>query len=302
MLSMLQSAACGLSLSLVLTVSPALAQSSPHDYTLWYRNYDNPAIRALVELALEKTPEYGAFTLSRSEEVTQGRALRELAANRSQVLDIANVATNPARERSLNTIPIPIDGGLLGFRVCLVLPENLPLFDDISNLEDLRRKGIRIGQGAHWPDTPVLRASGIEVITNTSYELLFGMLKGKRFECFARGVNEVLFDLERREALGLVIEPGLLLAYPMPSYLFTAPRDHETAQRLELGLERSIEDGSFAHFLKNWYGLAVRELQLDERTIILLQNPDLSEESRDIGRRALESLDRRIRHLEDLQP
>ncbi|NWO06005.1 MAG: ABC transporter substrate-binding protein [Alteromonadaceae bacterium] len=286
-----------LTLSLLLAAGPASAEAST-DYTLWYRNFDNPAILSLVELALEKTPEYGPFTISRSEQITQGRALRELSNNHSDVLDVANVATTPERESSLNTVPIPVDGGLLGFRVCLVLPENLPLFDGIRNLQDLRQKNIRIGQGAHWPDTPVLASSGIEVITNTSYELLFGMLKGGRFECFARGVNEVLYDLERQEALGLVIEPDLLLAYPMPSYLFTAPNDHETAQRLQLGLERAIRDGSFAGFLKQWYGRAVKELNLDERNMIVLQNPRLSEESRSIGRRVLENLDRRIRYHE----
>src|SRR5690554_5916193 len=36
------------------------------DYVLWYRNYYSPAIYALVELALEKTPEYGDYRLLRS--------------------------------------------------------------------------------------------------------------------------------------------------------------------------------------------------------------------------------------------
>ncbi|AOY90171.1 hypothetical protein BKP64_05560 [Marinobacter salinus] len=269
------------------------------DYILWYRNYDSPAIRALVELALEETPEYGPFRLIRSEELSQGRVLRELAQRQSGLVDIANVATSPDRETFLTPIPIPVDGGLLGFRVCVVLPENLGDFAGIRTLADLKQSGIRIGQGAHWPDTPILESNGIEVVTHSRYEILFGMLRNDRFECFARGVSEVLYDLEVEHDSQLVVEPDLLLAYPMPSFLFVGPEDHETAQRLQLGMERAIYDGRFAEFLKNYYGRAVEILNLRRRQIIALENPFLTGESLNIGRLALENLRRRLDSLSD---
>jgi len=287
-------------LALGPVIVSAQAEVKPRHYTLWYRNYDNPATYALVKLALQKTPEYGEFAIHRSQELTQGRALRELATNsRSIPLDIANVATTVERETALNTIPVPVDGGLLGFRVCLVLPENLDRFSEIQNIRDLRESDIRIGQGAHWPDSSILQANGIPVITHTRYEILFRMLRNDRFDCFARGVSEVLYDQRVQNAEDLVIEPHLLLAYPMPSYLFTSPEDHATAQRLQLGMERAIEDGSFGNYLKTWYSRPVAELQLNRRTIIRLSNPFLSEESRNIGRRVLKNLDRRIELLTD---
>ncbi|MCK0107440.1 hypothetical protein [Marinobacter sp. S0848L] len=271
------------------------------DYTLWYRNYDNPAIYTLVELAFKKTPEYGGFRLIRSEELSQGRALRELASNNSTLVDIANVATSPDRESALTPIPIPVDGGLLGFRVCLVLPENLRKFHGITGIEDLYSRNIRIGQGAHWPDTPILESNGVSVITHTRYEILFGMLKNRRFECFARGISEVMFEMEREDAKGLVIEPTLLLAYPMPSYLFVAPADHETAQRIQLGLERAIRDGSFAIYLKQSFGESVASLNLNRRTVIALKNPNLTDDSEYVARRILDNLKRRIDYLTDDQ-
>lgn len=293
---------CLLLLPVAMAAPPAFAMSgvpevpvgSPRDYVLWYRNYDSPAIRALVELALRKTPEYGQFRLIRSEELSQGRALRELADNQSRLVDIANVATSEEREAFLTPIPIPVDGGLLGFRVCVVLPESLPLFEGIRTIEDLRARDIRIGQGSHWPDTPVLEANGISVITHSRFEILFGMLRNERFECFARGVSEVLYDLEIEQDPELVIEPNLLLAYPMPSYLFVSPDDQETAHRLQLGMERAIHDGSFAEFLRDYYGRAVQALGLDRRAVIALENPYLSDESRDVGRRTLSNLRRRL--------
>ncbi|MBL3825515.1 ABC transporter substrate-binding protein [Marinobacter sp. MW3] len=289
-----------LSLCLFSAPLPAAApvaidpQANGRDYVLWYRNYDSPAIRALVELALKKTPEYGDFRVIRSEELSQGRALRELTDGQSRLVDIANVATSAEREEFLTAIPFPVDGGLLGFRVCVVLPESLPKFAGIKNLDDLRASQIWIGQGSHWPDTPVLEANGIPVVTHSRYEILFGMLRNKRFDCFARGVSEVLYDLEMEQDPNLVIEPNLLIAYPMPSYLFVGPNDQETAHRLQLGIERAIYDGSFSDFLRAYYARAVRDLNLDTRTVIALENPFLSEESRYVGRSTLENLRRRL--------
>ncbi|MDP4546218.1 MAG: hypothetical protein ABJM19_11575 [Marinobacter sp.] len=283
-------------IGLQLTAESAIA-AEPNDYILWYRNYDNPAIHTLVELAFNKTPEYGGFRLIRSEELSQGRVLRELAGNNSELVDIANVATSPERETALTPVPIPVDGGLLGFRVCLVLPENLRKFHGITNIEDLYSRNIRIGQGAHWPDTPILKSNGVSVITHTRYEILFGMLQNRRFECFARGISEVMFELERDDAKGLVVEPTLLLAYPMPSYLFVAPADHETAHRLQLGLERAIKDGSFAAYLKHSFGESVARLNLNRRTVISLDNPHLTEDSGYVARRILDNLERRIDYL-----
>lgn len=273
-------------------VSPA-----PRDYVLWYRNYDSPPVRALVEMALGKTPEYGRFTLLRSEELSQGRALKELATGNSRLLDIANVATSEERETYLLSVPIPVDGGLLGFRVCVVLPRNLPLFEGIQTLEELQASAIRIGQGTHWPDTSILRANNIPVITHARYEILYGMLRSQRFECFARGVSEVLFDLEIESDPNLVIEPHLLLAYPMPNYLFVSPNDQQTAHRLELGLDRAIQDGSFGRYLRTYYGQAVQVLGLDTRSVIVLDNPYLTDESRTVGRHTLDNLQRRLEVL-----
>ncbi|WP_372965677.1 hypothetical protein [Marinobacter sp.] len=267
------------------------------DYILWYRNYDNPAIYALVRLALEKTPEYGAFNLLRSVELSQGRVLRELAGENHKLVTIANVATTPEREAILSAIPIPIDGGLLGFRVCLVLPEALPRFSGIKNIADFETHQIRIGQGTHWPDTPILENNGIQVVTHARYEILFGMLKNHRFECFARGISEVMFDMEHSHAEGLVIEPNLLLAYAMPSYLFVARTDLDAAHRLQLGLERAIIDGSFAKYLKRSFGKAISELGLERRTVIALDNPYLTEDSEYVARHILENLRRRIEYM-----
>ncbi|GAA3555284.1 transporter substrate-binding domain-containing protein [Marinobacter xestospongiae] len=286
-------------LALLITCTPIQARPltpqglSPADertITLWYRNYDSPAIRALVALALSKTPEYGRFRLTRSIEMVQGRALLELTRDHPRVLDLAAVATSVEREKDLLAIPVPIDGGLLGFRVCVVMEDALSRFEGVASLDDLRDRGLRIGQGLHWPDATILQVNGVQVVTHSRYETLFKMLRNDRFDCFARGVSEVLFDLELEQDPELVIEPSLLIAYPMLSYFFVGPEDHVLAQRLQLGMDRAIQDGSFSRYLNRYYGEALEVLALDRRQVLLLNNPYLGRESSEIGRRALETL------------
>lgn len=287
-----------------LAISPGAAASGTEPavyrppaettYTLWYRNYDSPAIHALVRLAMGKTPEYGPFRIERSAEMVQGRALRELTREGTSVVDIATVATSVEREKELLAVPIPIDGGLLGFRVCVVMKDQVHRFEGVESIADLRDRGIRIGQGLHWPDTTVLQVNGIDVVTHSRYETLFLMLKNRRFDCFARGVSEVMFDLELEDDPQLVVEPSLLITYPMLSYFFVGPDDQATAHRLQLGMERAIQDGSFARFLDTYFGNALEQLKLSERKILVLDNPYLTGESMSVGRKALETLRTRI--------
>lgn len=279
----------------LLGVEPAVYhQPATKTYILWYRNYDSPAIHDLVSLAFSKTPEYGGYRLERSVEMVQGRALLELSNPNRSAIDIAAVATSVEREKELMAIPIPIDGGLLGFRVCVVLQDQLDRFAGVTSVDDMAKRGLRVGQGLHWPDSSILQVNGVEVVTHSRYETLFLMLKNRRFECFARGVSEVLFDLALENDPQLTIEPTLLLAYPMLSYFFVAPDDAETANRLQLGMDRAIADGSFSRFLDRFYGSALDQLNLDQRQLILLDNPYLGQESSDIGRRTLENLRTRI--------
>ncbi|SFR44946.1 hypothetical protein SAMN05216203_0416 [Marinobacter daqiaonensis] len=270
------------------------APGEPTTYTLWYRNYDNPAVLSLLRIAFDQTPEYGAYRIQRSAEMVQGRALLELKREDDRPLSIINVATSPERERDLYEVPIPIDGGLLGFRVCVVQEEKVKLFAGVRSLKEFSDRGLTIGQGTHWPDTTILEANGIQVVTHTRFENLFDMLERGRFDCFARGVSEVLYDMERVQHHGLVVEPNLLLAYPMPSYFFLAKDDHETAQRLQLGMERAIANGTFGIFLAVFYGRAVTELNLGQRTMLKLENPYLSDDPDSLSRKLFETLRTRI--------
>lgn len=282
-------------------VNEAAKPNDPQDnrFLLWYRNYDSPQVRALVSLALQKTPEYGPYVLARSPEMSQGRALRELADENSDLVHIANVASNSERERELVFIPLPIDGGLLGLRVCVIRQNDLELFRGVTSIKEFAHRRIRVGQGTHWPDTEILRVNGIDVVTHSRYEILFRMLDNDRFECFARGVSEVLYDLRLVDNRDYIIEPNLLIAYAMPSYLFVGSHRQDIAHRLQLGIERAIVDGSFGDYLDRFYNKAIDFLNLESRHILVLDNPFLSEDSWKVSERTLENLRERIDRLKE---
>ncbi|TVP58023.1 MAG: hypothetical protein EA349_05290 [Halomonadaceae bacterium] len=253
------------------------ATDAPKELVLWRRNYQSSAVRALVELALEQTPEYPPVILVPSESTPQGRALRELNAGNHGQVAIANVATSPEREKNLLPIAIPFDRGLLGFRVCLIREGEQHRFSGIQDVEQFNRRGLLIGQGTHWPDRIILQANGLNVVSVPRFESLFPMLRRSRFDCFLRGASEVLIDMEQQDMQGLTVETDLLIQYQMPSYLFVSPDNIVLAQRLELGLRRAIESGAFDRYFDRHFRRAIEQLRLYERHFIVLQNPFMDE-------------------------
>lgn len=266
----------------VLALPPAetKADETSDVIKLWQRNYNSPPIHRLVELALEKTPEFGPAVIQSSLPMSQGRALAHLEKDNRAQIRVANVATSPAREEKLQPIAIPVDRGLLGFRVCLIRKGTQARFRGILTAEQWQEKNLAIGQGAHWPDTPILRANGFEVVTSPQFANLFAMLERERFDCFLRGIGEVQVDLENYEGDGITIEGSLVFSYPLPNYLFVSPDDLEMAQRLELGLRRAIEDGAYDDFFNRYFRKPSQELGLFRRTFIPLENPMLGVEER----------------------
>lgn len=262
----------------VVMLSTTVVSAEPDTLRLWHRNYESPSVRAIVQLALDKTPEYGEVTLKPSPPMPQGRALRQLTAGQHHTITIANVATSTQREEQLLPIAIPFDRGLLGFRVCLIRKSEQERFSDIRSAQDFRARGLLIGQGSHWPDRFVLQANGFDVVNTPQFNNLFPMLERGRFDCFMRGAGEVLIDLEQYGSEAIKVEEELLFVYEMPSYLFVAPNNNALAQRLELGLRRAVEDSSFDAYFDQYFQTAIDTLNLNERRVIQLDNPFLDYE------------------------
>jgi len=146
----------------------------------------------LLKLALDKTEtKLNKVKLESTIRMQQGRAVQQLLMGKN--IDVIWTVTSIAREEKLLPIRIPLLKGLLGHRVLIIRKEDKKKFSSITSLEDL--KHFSAGQGHDWPDTEILRANQIDVITAANYEGLFTMLEARRFDYFPRGVNEAWQEL-----------------------------------------------------------------------------------------------------------
>lgn len=226
----------------------------------------------LLQLALVKSGR-GFSLLASSGPIPQARAIHLLRAG--EVIDVLWTVTSPEREDLLLPIRIPIDRGIYGWRLFLIRADDQKRFDAVRTLDDLA--ALHAGQGHDWPDLPILRAAGLEVVGGSSYGGLFGMLARGRIDYFPRAVPEVWAELQERRHLPLQVEQGLALHYPSAMYFFVAPDNTELAQALTLGLERALADGSFKALFQRYFGAAIRRSRLTERRVFEIANPQQPE-------------------------
>lgn len=100
------------------------------------------------------------------------------------------------REARLRPIKIDILRGIVGFRIFVIRAADQERIAQMD--EQALRKQLIFGLNSQWADLPVMRANGFSVETATSYENLFVMLAGGRFDAFPRGLNEASRELEER--------------------------------------------------------------------------------------------------------
>lgn len=227
-------------------------------------------VRRVVELALQRAG-------SRLEirpvdlDMTQGRTLIELATGHSPI-DLMWTMTDPQRESGgLLPVRIPIDRGLLGWRLLLVRRAELPAWQQMRSLADLRQR--MAGQGHDWPDTTILRANGLKVGTSSGYDALFRMLAAGRIDYFPRSILEIDAELAGGRHPELAIAPGLMLHYPAAAYLFVSPTRPDLAAALTAGLEAAIADGSFQRLHRDTYGALIKAHPVSPERVLRLRNP-----------------------------
>lgn len=181
--------------------------------------------------------------------------------------------TDIQREEQLRPIRIPLSKGLFGYRVLVIRKEEQARFDQVKNIDDLAN--FIGGQGTHWPDTRIMKANGLKLVTAENTESLFRMIEAKRFDYFPRGASEAWFELLERKETNLIVEKNLLLYYPADIYFFVNKTNEALAIRIEKGLEILIDTGEFDRFFYNHPRVSTAFNQLKGRRIITLHNPYL---------------------------
>lgn len=222
----------------------------------------------LLELALQR-----AYITYRVElhpvRMQQGRAIARL--RNGQGLDVLSTMTSSEREQELLPIRIPIDKGLIGWRLLLINKEQASRFRSLTSLDAL--KSFTAGQGHDWPDVRIMRANGLNVYDGaTNYVSLFSMLERQRIDYFPRSVGEIWSEADQYQQQ-LMVEPSLVLRYPSAMYFFVRKGNVQLAADIREGLEKMIADGSFEKLFQEHFGDMIARSSLKERRILDLANP-----------------------------
>lgn len=253
-------------------VSPSAAQNVrliyPPPVSTNDKRSDYPL--ALLKLALSKSGQHYDL-LPFHESMNKARATKLLQQGK---LDVAWMTSSLEREQSLRAIRICLFKGLSGWRLALIRPESQTTFAGITRPEQLQH--LAVGQQEDWADVPVMRHAGFHVVTISKYDQLFTMLQMRRFDWMSRNVLEIWDEEQTYHRSGLIIEPHLLIRYPLAYYFFVNPKNETLAQQIEQGLTAAIDDGSFDRLFNIFYGSALRKARLNERTVITLPNPEQS--------------------------
>lgn len=202
----------------------------------------------------------------------QNRALAELKAGR--VIDIVWTMASQQRERDLLPIRIPLDMGLIGWRLLLIRARDAARYAAIRRASELQ--ALDALQGHDWPDTEILRANHYRVQTASDYAGMFKMLQSGRVDYFPRAVFEVWNEAAAFADQGLVVAPGLALHYPSAFYFFVNQANTALAGALQRGLEQMLADGSYARLFQEYYGDMLARSALDQRRVFELRNSLLS--------------------------
>lgn len=223
---------------------------------------------ALLGLALKKSRT--AYTLQPSPVfMLQVRAVSELEQGRS--VDVIWTMTSAEREKALLPVRIPIDRGLMGWRLLMVREKSLAQFGALASVDELKR--LRGGLGFDWPDTTILKQSGFSVDESVRYGDIFLKLASGRIDYFSRSVQEIWGELDAHRHEGLAVEPTLALHYPTAMYFFVNRGNTLLAADLQRGLELALADGSFERLFQQHFGALLKRAELDKRRVIDLPNP-----------------------------
>ncbi|WP_243311638.1 transporter substrate-binding domain-containing protein [Fundidesulfovibrio agrisoli] len=174
-------------------------------------------------------------------------------------------------------IRVPLERGLLGWRVCLVRGNDKDILKGVTSVEALRR--FRVGQGYGWGDIDVYAGAGITVVEApfSSQSAPLRALASGHFDLLPMGTSEFEAFLERakEEGLGIVADSHIVIHYPWFRFIWvsrTAPNAAILLESLERGLDIMVRDGSFIRIFEQYKG-KIDTAWVRRRTMIELASP-----------------------------
>lgn len=232
---------------------------------------------SLLKMAMERSGEDYQLIPIEYSEYSEKRSMLLIQSNQ---YDVHWLNTNAELERELLPVRAPLYKGAIGWRVFFIRPEMQSVFSEVESAEDLKR--YVFVQGHDWADVPILLNAGFAIERASNWQGLFRMVSLNRAQAFPRSIVEIVTEHKEDVAQDLAIEQSLILKYPAAYYFFVAQGNNRLQQALQRGLKKSMQDGSFDQWFFENFGQHIAKLDLQNRKIISVENPELEIENEDL--------------------
>lgn len=229
----------------------------------------------LLQLALDKAGVKASIKPAK-EFLSQSDVVKVISQNTGQIT-VAWFMTTQEREEAMLPIRIPIDKGLIGWRIAIVKAELFDRFRNVHNVADLKK--LTAVQERGWPDVAILRANGLRVQETDHYEDNFLKVSQLKNHYLPRSLIEYRNELDDHRELGLIEEPHMVIRYPAASYFFLPKSQTALADKIRNGLEMALLDGSFDRLFYAHHSKYIESAGLQRRNIVELKNPFLSKQT-----------------------
>ncbi|MGI2113124.1 hypothetical protein ACRN9G_05915 [Shewanella frigidimarina] len=231
----------------------------------------------LLTLVIEATKaDFGEASLTVSDMImSRNRIFRAL--KDGQTINVIAEASKLEWDEQLIPIRIPIRKGIQGFRIFIIKQENAAALANITTLAQLT--SLNTGSGSQWSTKVALQLAGFNVVESTEYDNLFNMLSKGRFVTFGRGVNEIFQEvaLFKQHYPELVVDEHIMLNIPLATYYYVSPNKPRLAQRIQIGLQRIIDNSQFDQLFYQHHCTYLLKSKLNQRLIFKIENPFISE-------------------------
>jgi hypothetical protein len=231
-------------------------------------------LRVLKLIVANSKKVLGPCTLVEGPKATQKRTIELLKLGK--VFDVAWLPAQRDLNENLLPIYVPIRKGLLGWRLLLIRKNSQGEFGKVNELRDLQK--FATAYDPDWQDWPVMKKHFPNLIKATSYEGLFKMLHLGRVDFISRALHEAYVETKNRQENmpELEVENSLAIYYRQADFFYVSPSKKELYEKLTKGFKQIIRNGSFAKLFYETYASLIIKVNIPERTLFYLENPNLS--------------------------
>jgi ABC-type amino acid transport substrate-binding protein len=243
---------------------------------VYNRNLDNPFIKESIEnLTQLSANSHGAYIINASTDMEHGEAFEALANGK---IDIMVTSPTAQREAKAKIVYLPLDRGLLGFRVCLTNTDSRNLNRVRTQRQFIRNK-FSVGLGRSWPDYDIYKDSGFDIVASSQYEMLFKMLDQQKFDCLSRSIVEVGQELDKFKNYGFAVDSNIMFIYPQADFIFVNPHKPELLKRFNTGYSMAVENNSYYEIFDKHFAKKMKDHRVFERHMIFIKNKAISPEA-----------------------